>query len=219
MTTFLHVVLIAAVVFGLRWLFQGRASARRARMNSLAAQLGLRKHAFDALGSPLTGDAASVGSPTGPLAPVLTAAWGERAEFHGTWQGRAVSLNALPCPRYRIAVAARCSLPVDAHLFATSPSGVPGGPPKPLPVAASGDADFDRAVRVYARDVPAARALLARDAVRGALREITTGPHSPRVYDNWVYAVPYDHELFEADAARRLLDEVVRLAGILDRAL
>jgi hypothetical protein len=222
MDTFVRIVIIVAVLVAVSRLVRRPAAARRATLARVATELGFGGQRFDALGRPV--GAPGAGAPRQPgeavVAGALTAAWGEQTCYHGQWNGRRVSLDALPRPRYRIAIGAQCrQLPVSLHLFARSPMAGAGGPPKPLPDVPSGDAAFDRVVVVSAMDVEAARSLLASPAVRDTLREIVTGPHDPRVLDDWVYVVPFDDDVREAGTARRLFDEVVRLADRLDDSL
>ncbi|MEZ5288351.1 MAG: hypothetical protein R2712_26815 [Vicinamibacterales bacterium] len=221
MSTLLYLVVIVAVLFAVSRIVRKPVDARRAQIAGIAAQLGLGGHTTDALGRSTPGPGAHESTRSGDsvAADALTAAWGARTSFHGQWNGRAVSLGALPTSRYRVSIGAQCRLPVDVHLFARSPKASVGGPPTPLPAVTSGDEAFDRAVEVSAKDGARARDLVARAAVRDALRAITTGAHDPRVLDDWVYVVPYDTEVPDADTARRMLDEVVTMADRLDAAL
>jgi hypothetical protein len=219
MTAVWVALLMLAVVLLLRRAHRGRADARRATLDTIAAELGLRVTRFDGLGGTVPSGPPSPDDPDRPLADAATAVWGEGRALHGQRNGRAVSIGALPARRYRIAIAAQCRLPREVGLWAQPRGSVLATAPPKTTTITTGDADFDTAADVAARDEAAAASLLARPAVRRALREVLAGDETVRVQDDWVYVTPYTSTVTGASDARRLLDTVTRMADTLDRGL
>lgn len=223
MSTLLSLLLMVGVVVGLRWLTRRRSTARRSSLLDIASQLGLHRVELDALGTPVQdGTAATSSRPSSatprPLADGLTAAWGTGVQLHGAWNGRDVSIGALPARRYRIAVAARCHLPRELGLHVSGRNG-----PAILPSDARGtvtiDDALDRQAHLHAKDPAGATSLLERTAVRQALSALLADDATVVVSDDWVYVTPYHDRLGDAAAARAALDAVTRMADALDRAL
>jgi hypothetical protein len=223
MGTLLSVILMVVVVVGLRWLTRRRTAARRASLVDIASQLGLRVDKRDALGTAVP-NVSTIGAtparpaPSRPLADGLTAAWGARVELHGEWNGREVSIGALPARRYRLAVAVRSTLPRELGLHVSGKNG-PVVAPSDTRRRMTDDKELDRVAFIYAKDVAGATALLERPAVRGALMEVLASDKTVVVSDDWVYVTPYRDDLSDASAARAALDTVARLADALDGAL
>lgn len=216
-------LVLLVVVLGLRFLNRRLANRRRAALDTLAAQLGLDSAQFDPLGGAVTPRSPSApGSASPPhqrrLAEAMTTAWGTRKELRGQWNGRAVSIGVLPVRRYRKAIAAQCHLPREVGLWAHPTRKPIAEPPAKTTVVRSGDAVFDAAIRVAARDAASAERLLSRPEFREALGELAR-LEAAFVHQDWVYVAPYDDVLEDLSAVRRLLDQVSALAARLDRAI
>lgn len=215
MPTLYTLLLMVVVVVGLRVLARRRVRAREAALANVAAMLGFGVSQFDGLGAPMP--AAGTGTRRG-LARAATLAWGVGRALHGQWNGRAVSIGAPPTRRYRIAVAAAHQWPPALGLWAQPVSSNLGAPPEALDRVRSGDEAFDREVHVCAADRAGVEALLRREAVRAALRDLVGADPTALVEAGWVQVRPYDSALADPDAVRHMLDIVTRAAEALDRA-
>lgn len=221
MSTLPTLLLMIVVVVGLRLLVRRRAAAREAALGTVAAMLGLDTSMRDGLGRPVPRDGGRADGASrrgGGLATAATVAWGQRRELHGLWNGRSVSIGAVPTRRYRVAVAAAHQWPPAMGFWAQAGSSNLGAPPPRHQRVRSGDDAFDDSVAVFAADRQDAEALVRGQAVRTALLDLVRADASALVADGWVQVRPYDDALSDVDVVRQMLDTVTRVAAALDRA-
>jgi hypothetical protein len=221
MLILLTLLLMVAVVVGLRVMSRRRAMASDAALTNVAAALGFEESRSDGLGGPLPRGGRHAKAPPRRrrwLAEAATMAWGVRRALHGQWNGRAVSVGALPARRYRVAVAAAHQWPSTLGLWAQPASSILDTPPTRLERVHSGDDVFDHTVHVCGLDRPGVEALLRRAAVRRALSDLMHADATALVADGWVQARPYHDALGDVAVVRQMLDTVTQTADALDRA-
>ncbi len=222
MTVLRTILLQVVVILVVAYLVRRGPRKERERVRGIARDLGMETQTFDGLGRRLeagaSGRAAEPGMP--PLIAKAAAAWGSSEEYDGTHQGRAVRMHRRL--RFRVVFGAVCA--GTEGLFVTpqataSPHARVMTPERPMPAVASGDAAFDEAMRLGARNAETARALLARADVRAALDAAVGGEPAASVVDGWLYLAPRDTDVKDTAAASALRDEVVRRAAALESVL
>lgn len=217
----LGVLLFLGVAVVLQRIVTAAPKKRRARLQAMAAQVGLTAVETGALGLP-TGRTAGArqerASRERGLSAAMTAAMGSQDRLTGQWNGRSVSIDRLPGIASSLAVRTplRTPLPFDWTMsgrrarFTFHPSGAVR--------VQSGNDEVDHRIEVRGKEAARLEALLRNPGVQRALLDAVVTDESAAMDRVSVFVARDADGLGDPTVAREALDTVTRIADAIDTA-